>query len=81
LTTSFHEKYFIDLGIPQEWHSSEFAEYSKPSDYKEQEKLFKEADETLKYQWFVDIDDDQSHTQFFTYAKGFHVALVDISPL
>ena len=49
MATSFHEKYFIELGIPQEWYSSEFAEYAKPSEYKEQEKLFKEADETLKY--------------------------------
>jgi len=49
LITSFHEKYFEELGIPEEWHSSVDAQYAKPQDYKEQEELFRDADEGLKY--------------------------------
>ena len=76
-----HDSYFIDLGIPEGWYNSQYAEYVKPSDFKEQEKEFTEADDRLKYQWFIELEIDDSSQNFFTYAQGYHVALIDISAI
>lgn len=47
------EEYFIEQGVPYEWYCSESGQSLKPSDFDSHRAEFEQADDGLKWQWFL----------------------------
>ena len=51
-----NDDYFLDLGVPEEWSTSDIASTLTHSTFEEQMRMFEEADAGLKWQWFTDLE-------------------------
>ena len=73
-----YDDYFTELGVPSEWSNSNHASTLTKNTFKEQMDLFDQADVGLKWQWFCDLEVNESRVNFFTVATGLYVAKIDI---
>lgn len=79
LISSAQDDYFTELGIPKEWSVSETATTLTADVFNEQMQEFEQADTGLKWQWFVDIEDDLEYGScFFSTACGLYVTKINI---
>lgn len=77
-----HDEHFTELGVPDDWSSSNHGSALVASDFDEQMHMFEEADVGLKWQWFAEIyESKESEFSYDIYSGpiGFYVVKIDIT--
>lgn len=81
-----HDYHFTELGVPDEWSSSNHGSALVASDFDEQMHMFEEADVGLKWQWFTEIHVDKEQcpccynmNEYMGSPIGFYVVKIDIT--
>ena len=77
LSESPVDELFIELGVPEEWSSSKLATQVTADIFQEQQDLFHQSDEGLRWQWFTDLD-TLEFTNFDQTATGVFVTRIDL---
>ena len=77
LSESPVDELFIELGVPEEWSSSRLATQVTADIFKEQQDLFHQSDEGLRWQWFTDLE-TLEFTNFDQTATGVFLTRIDL---